>query len=162
MRNKNTCLYCAVFQLTNILNIFAILYKNNKRTMMKQISLRLLALGLIVTAWSCGSGGGPQGQLVGTTHKVTNLHGAPVGMTWVPSGVMHMGASDQDMRGANDVKNRTVQMIGFWMDATEITNAEYRQYVDWVRDSTAHSIIGDYKDLDDGRTRFEPRLAHRR
>jgi hypothetical protein len=28
--------------------------------MMKQISLRLLALGLIVTAWGCGGGGGPQ------------------------------------------------------------------------------------------------------
>jgi gliding motility-associated lipoprotein GldK len=61
-----------------------------------------------------------------------------------------MGASDQDLRSANDVKNRTVQMVGFWMDATEITNAEYRQYVDWVRDSTAHSVLGDYKDLDDG------------
>ncbi len=117
---------------------------------MKQISLRLLALGLIVTAWGCGGGGGPQGQLVGTTHKVAGIQSAPVGMTWVPSGVMHMGASDQDLRSANDVKNRTVQMVGFWMDATEITNAEYRQYVDWVRDSTAHSVLGDYKDLDDG------------
>lgn len=63
---------------------------------------------------------------------------------------MHMGASDQDIRNANDVKNRTVQMIGFFMDATEVTNSEYRQYVDWVRDSTAHSILGDFKDLPDG------------
>ncbi len=116
---------------------------------MKQISLRLLALGLIVTAWGCG-GGGPQGQLVGKPGKVNGLQSAPVGMTWVPSGVMHMGASDQDIRNANDVKNRTIQMVGFYMDATEVTNAEYRQYIDWVKDSTAHSLIGDYKDADDG------------
>lgn len=119
--------------------------------MIKQFSLRLLALGLIATSWGCGgSAGGPQGQVVGNTIKVNNVVSAPVGMTWVPSGVMHMGASDQDVRNANDVKNRTVQMQGFYMDATEITNAEYRQYVNWVRDSTTHSILGDYKDLDDG------------
>jgi sulfatase modifying factor 1 len=118
--------------------------------MMKQFSLRLFALGLVVTAWGCGGGGGNTGQVVGHTNKVNGTTPAPVGMTWVPSGVMHMGASDQDMRSANDVKNRTVQMIGFFMDATEVTNAEYRQYVNWVRDSTAHSIIGDYKDNDDG------------
>ncbi len=119
--------------------------------MIKQFSLRLFALGLIVTAWGCGGGGtASNGQLVGTTHKTNTNVPTPVGMTWVPSGVMHMGASDQDMRNANDVKNRTVQMFGFYMDATEITNSEYRQYVDWVRDSTAHSILGDFKDLPDG------------
>lgn len=120
--------------------------------MIKQFSLRLLALGLIATSFGCGGGstGGPQGQVVGSTNKVNNIVSAPVGMTWVPSGVMHMGASDQDVRNANDVKNRTVQMLGFYMDATEITNAEYRQYVNWVKDSTAHSVLGDYRDLDDG------------
>lgn len=119
--------------------------------MIKQFSLRLLALGMIATTWGCGGGvGGPQGQVVGSTIKVNNVVSVPVGMTWVPSGVMHMGASDQDIRNANDVKNRTVQMLGFYMDATEVTNAEYRQFVNWVKDSTAHSILGDYKDLDDG------------
>lgn len=116
---------------------------------MKQLSLRILALGIIITAWGCG-GGGPQGQVVGTTVRVNTATPTPVGMTWVPSGVMHMGASDQDVRSANDVKNRTVQMVGFYMDAHEITNAEYRQFVDWVRDSTAHTLIGNLKDNDDG------------
>lgn len=117
--------------------------------MMKQLSLRILALGIIISAWGCG-GGGPQGQVVGVTYKVNNPMTTPVGMTWVPSGVMHMGSSDQDLRSANDVKNRTVQMVGFFMDATEITNAEYRQFIEWVKDSTAHTLIGDLKDNDDG------------
>lgn len=118
--------------------------------MMKQTSLRLFALGVIAALASCGSGG-PSGQVVGTTNKINGAAvPTPVGMTWVPSGVMHMGASDQDVRNANDVKNRTVQMIGFFMDATEITNSEYRQYVDWVRDSTCHTVLGNLKDNEDG------------
>jgi len=115
--------------------------------MIRLYSLRLFALALIVTAWGCSSGGGPQGQLVGNTIRVNNTANTPIGMTWVPSGVMHMGASDQDMRGAYDIKNRTIQMIGFWMDATEITNAEYRQFTNWVKDSTAHAVLQHYKDV---------------
>jgi len=117
--------------------------------MIREFSLRLLALACIVTTWGCSSGGGPQGQLVGSTIRVNNTSNTPIGMTWVPSGVMHMGASDQDIKGGYDVKNRTVQMIGFYMDATEITNAEYRQFTNYVRDSTAHSILQHYKEVGD-------------
>jgi Uncharacterized conserved protein len=126
--------------------------------MMKQLLSRLSAIVLIATAWSCGSGGGHAGQLTGSTIKVNGTIPVPYGMTWVPSGVMHMGASDQDVRSANDVKNRTVQMIGFYMDATEVTNSEYRQFVDWVRDSTAHSILGNYRDNDDGTQSIDWRI----
>ena len=31
------------------------------------------------------------------------------------------------------------------MDATEITNNEYRQFVDWVRDTIAHVLLGQVK-----------------
>ena len=31
---------------------------------------------------------------------------------------------------------RTVTVASFYMDETEITNSEYRQFVEWVRDST--------------------------
>jgi formylglycine-generating enzyme len=138
-----------LFDLTYFFNIFAFLYKTQKRIMIKQFSLRLLALGVIVTAWGC-AGNGPKGQVVGAKGRTFGRQTAPVGMTWVPSGVMHMGASDQDIKGANDVKNRTIQMVGFFMDATEVTNSEYRQYVNYVRDSTVHAILGDYRDNDDG------------
>ena len=29
------------------------------------------------------------------------------------------------------------------MDETEITNNEYRQFVNWVRDSIAHTLLGE-------------------
>ena len=33
------------------------------------------------------------------------------------------------------LEKRTLTMSSFWMDQTEITNNEYRQFVHWVRDS---------------------------
>jgi gliding motility-associated lipoprotein GldK len=36
------------------------------------------------------------------------------------------------------------------MDATEISNAEYRQFTNWVRDSMAHATLGDYVDDPNG------------
>ncbi len=121
--------------------------------MMKNISLKAVIFVIIVAAFGCN--GGPKGELVGAPSRLNHTGPAPAGMAWVPSGVMHMGASDQDMRTARDIKNRKVQMLGFWMDATEVTNAEYRQYVNWVRDSTAHSLMQNYIDLDDGSQRID-------
>jgi len=51
---------------------------------------------------------------------------------------------------AMDAPVRTFNISGFYMDATEITNAEYRQFTSWVRDSMAHVFLGDYKDNEDG------------
>jgi len=113
---------------------------------MKNIAFKILILAVVVSAWGCDSG--PRGELIGSPSRLNHTDPIPVGMEWIPSGVMHMGASDQDIRNANDVKNRVVQMIGFYMDATEVTNAEYRQYINYVKDSTAHSLIGNY--MDDG------------
>jgi formylglycine-generating enzyme required for sulfatase activity len=44
-----------------------------------------------------------------------------------------MGKSDDDVASIQDA-NKTVR--SFYMDETEITNSEYRQFVDWVKDST--------------------------
>jgi formylglycine-generating enzyme required for sulfatase activity len=32
--------------------------------------------------------------------------------------------------------NKTVTVRSFYMDETEITNSEYREFVEWVKDST--------------------------
>ena len=51
-----------------------------------------------------------------------------------------MGPSDQDITGAI-TPTRTVDLATFWMDDTEITNNEYRQFVYWVRDSVARELL---------------------
>ena len=45
-------------------------------------------------------------------------------------------------------RNKQVSINGFWMDATEITNNEYRQFVWWVRDSLAAKELGYGKETD--------------
>jgi len=66
----------------------------------------------------------------------------PPGMVYIPQGTFHMGPSDEDPAYAFSARNRSVSISGFWMDATEITNNEYRQFVFWVRDSVAARRLG--------------------
>lgn len=119
--------------------------KNNNNSSMKNFSLKISAVALVVLAASCGKSG-PGGQLVGSPTNMTYKAPVPLGMVYVPSGVLKMGASDEDIRGRNDALIRTTQMTGFYMDATEISNAEYRQFTGWVRDSIAHVQLGDFID----------------
>lgn len=74
----------------------------------------------------------------------------PFGMVFVPSGTFHMGPSDEDISASFTARNKQVSMNEFWMDATEITNNEYRQFVFWVRDSIAANILNYKKQAPDG------------
>ena len=74
----------------------------------------------------------------------------PPGMVYIPQGTFHMGPSDEDPAYAFSARNRSISISGFWMDATEITNNEYRQFVYWVRDSIAAKKLGYVKADGDG------------
>ncbi len=117
---------------------------------MKQFSLGIATVAMAMFAASCGQPTS-QGQVVGDySNRLNYKPPAPVGMVFIPSGVLKSGYSDQDIRNSLDAPVRTFNIMGFYMDATEITNAEYRQFTSWVRDSIAHVTLGDYKDNDDG------------
>jgi formylglycine-generating enzyme required for sulfatase activity len=52
-------------------------------------------------------------------------------MVWVPAGTFRMGASPDDgSAGYDEHPAHAVSVAGFWLDATEVTNAEYRRCVD--------------------------------
>ena len=74
----------------------------------------------------------------------------PLGMVYIPPGTFHMGSSDEDLSYAFTARNKQVSISGFWMDATEITNNEYRQFTNWVRDSIAAKLMGYIKVGADG------------
>ncbi len=112
---------------------------------MKKVSLKISALALLTLATSCGKSGSG-GQLVGEPTTLNYKPPVPLGMVYIPSGVLKIGASDEDVRAKNDAEIRTLQMTGYWMDATEISNADYRQFTNWVRDSMAHQQLGDFKE----------------
>src|SRR5688500_18786108 len=71
-------------------------------------------------------------------------------MVYIPQGTFHMGPSDEDPAYAFSSRNRSISISGVWMDATEITNNEYRQFVWWVRDSIAAKRLGYIKSGGDG------------
>lgn len=96
--------------------------------MKKYISL----IAVLALLSSCG--GGDRGQLVGAEGKKWNPE-KPYGMTLIPGGAFIMGKSDDDIAGQNNAPPKTVSVRSFYMDETEITNAEYRQFVNYVRDS---------------------------
>lgn len=111
----------------------------------------------IVSLASCsknnkGGGGGlpNDGQLHGVAPASKWTLPKPPGMVYVPSGTFHMGPSDEDINYAYTARNKQVSINGFWMDATEITNNEYRQFTNWVRDSIAAKEMGFIKQGKDG------------
>ena len=90
------------------------------------------------------------GQLHGIAPGSRYTLPKPSGMVYIPQGTFHMGPSDEDPAYAFSARNRNVSISGFWMDATEITNNEYRQFVYWVRDSVAARKLGYVKAGADG------------
>lgn len=120
------------------------------------LNMILLAFISILGA-SCGKsgnsakGGVPNdGQLHGVSLGKKYVLPRPPGMIYVPEGTFHMGPSDEDISYSFTSRNRQISIKGFWMDATEITNMEYRQFVWNVRDSIAATILGYKKASADG------------
>ncbi|WP_282016323.1 SUMF1/EgtB/PvdO family nonheme iron enzyme [Marinifilum flexuosum] len=103
----------------------------------------LTTLGVIVLLFlsSCGSRTG-NGELVGVGQRGKWFEPKPYGMVQIPRGSFTMGPNDQDVAWALNATTKTVSVESFWMDETEITNNEYRQFVYWVRDSIARQLLG--------------------
>jgi gliding motility-associated lipoprotein GldK len=97
---------------------------------------------IVITAFlsSCGKSGA-SGELVGVGANNFRSNEVPYGMVYIPSGTFVMGQTDQDITFGQLAQNKQVSVSAFFMDETEITNSEYRQFVNWVRDSIA---ITDY------------------
>ena len=56
---------------------------------------------------------------------------APHGMVWIPGGAFEQGAVDNDnMALAHEKPKHAVQISGFFMDITEVTNAQFAKFVE--------------------------------
>jgi gliding motility-associated lipoprotein GldK len=98
---------------------------------------------MIAFLTSCSSG--DKGELVGVKGKKWHPE-KPYGMTLVPGGAFTMGKSDDDLANVGDAPTKTVTVPAFYMDETEITNSEYRQFVEWVKDSTIRVRLAIFAD----------------
>ena len=100
----------------------------------------LFVLFLFIT--SCGTQ--ENGQLIGVLDRPSWKGINPYGMVYIPSGTLHIGPGDQDVTNTFVQRPKTISIQGFYMDDTEITNNEYRQFVYWVKDSLAHVYLDHY------------------
>ncbi|HLN71940.1 MAG: SUMF1/EgtB/PvdO family nonheme iron enzyme [Methylococcaceae bacterium] len=103
---------------------------------------RFLLIGLFCLAAlsSCNKGG--QGELISGQNRKPYYEPIPFGMKFIKQGSFNIGPSDQEVNQGNTAV-KTVSVPSFWMDDTEITNNEYRQFVYWVRDSIARQLLSE-------------------
>ncbi|WP_380932197.1 SUMF1/EgtB/PvdO family nonheme iron enzyme [Sphingobacterium suaedae] len=89
----------------------------------------LLTLTLVV--WGCSSSNNFYKAPKVSAFKGGKLP-APPGMVYIPSGtILFKGSLDSGNVGKN------VSLSAFFIDETEVTNKQYRQFVNWVADSIA-------------------------
>ncbi len=101
-------------------------------------------LGIAGTAlFVAGCGQQDTGDVIGVQGRRVWFHPQPYGMVYVPSGTFHTGQADQDIFSSYIQPNKQVTITAFWMDETEITNNEYRQFVHFVIDSIARYMVDD-------------------
>ncbi len=117
------------------------------RTRYNLVLISMLSLSVIACKKSKSSKSvpGDDGQVKGVAPSSKQSMNPPFAMVYVPPGTFHMGPSDEDINFTFTSRNRQVSIPGFWMDATEVTNNKYRQFVLWVRDSLAAKELGFYK-----------------
>ncbi|MBO0343114.1 MAG: gliding motility lipoprotein GldK [Bacteroidota bacterium] len=105
---------------------------------MRKLFFSSIALVFLLT--SCGSKSRSKGELVGVKGKKWHPE-KPYGMELIPRGAFVMGKADEDQAKVLNAPTRTVTVRSFYMDDTEITNSEYRQFVEWVKDSIVRTRL---------------------
>lgn len=119
-------------------------------------TLAILSVSLVSCFKGKTKGVLDNGQVMGVAPSFKQgMNGRPFGMVYVPPGMFHMGPSDEDVNYNFTSRNKAVSIAGFWMDKTEITNNQYRQFVYWVRDSLAAIQLGYMKTSPDGDTAID-------
>lgn len=95
-------------------------------------------VALTIALASCNK---PAGELVGARNPGNFKEANPYGMVFIKKGSFMMGANTQSavFEQPDNIMMATVE--AFWMDETEITNNEYMQFVNWVRDSIAMTYL---------------------
>lgn len=97
------------------------------------------ALVLVTLFTLVGCGASDNGELIGVQGRRPWFHPQPFGTVYIPTGTFHTGQSDEDIFHTFIAPNKQISVHAMWMDDTEITNNEYRQFVEYVKDSIARS-----------------------
>ena len=82
------------------------------------------------------------GEVTGVSGKAFT-EPTPYGMVMVKRGHLHMGIDKPDSLWGRPTPVRDISVEGFWMDEREVTNSQYRQFVNYVRDSILRERLAD-------------------
>ncbi len=100
-----------------------------RNTLLVGLSSLILAFALSGCGLFSGSTG-RNGELTGVVDRPGWDQPLPYGMILVPPGTYHMGQNNQDVPNSRIANQRQITISAFYMDETEITNNEYRQFTD--------------------------------
>jgi gliding motility-associated lipoprotein GldK len=103
---------------------------------------KFIAFAAIITLLVSCSSSSDKGELIGVKGKKWHPE-KPFGTVLIPGGAFIMGRSSDDAANTQDANTKTVTVRSFYMDETEISNREYRQFVEWVKDSTIRVNLAD-------------------
>ncbi len=129
--------------LQEVLDFYNFESQSFKLTYIRRYCMKkLLIFGSLASLLSgCANFG--NGELTGVQNRPFFEEVQPMGMQFCRSGSYQMGPNDQDVTWAMTAEQKTVSVKAFWIDQTEITNNEYRQFVYWVKDSIALKLLGE-------------------
>jgi sulfatase modifying factor 1 len=61
--------------------------------------------------------------------RLLHRHSSPPGMIWIPGGEFTMG-TDSELGWPDEKPAHRVHVNGFWMDETDVTNAQFQKFVE--------------------------------
>ena len=102
-----------------------------------------LSLSLISCFGSKVSFGTAQGGEVTGVHGSAVNEPAPFGMVLIQRGSIKVGDEANDTLWGTGAPSKDISVDAFWMDEAEVSNAKYRQFVFWVRDSIIRERLAD-------------------
>ena len=106
------------------------------------LSMIAVTAGTLVTSCSKSLSGGGGGEVTGVRGRAWN-EPQPYGMVLIKRGSMEMGAQKQDSLWGDLPSAKGISVDAFWMDEKEVSNAVYRQFVYYVRDSIIRERLAD-------------------
>ena len=106
--------------------------------------MRKIVAFALITMFIYGCVSYDLGNLTGIRTKVKRRAEKPLGMVLIPDGAVTVSNSDPI---DNTVTKKTVSVGAFYMDATEITNREYKQFINWVKDSIVRAKLAEQAEI---------------
>lgn len=132
----------------------------NFKKPMRRIFFIILATSMFVSCSkiknmtkSRGTSGKPdtRGEIIPKESSKSFVAERPYGMVAIPGGSFVMGNADMDFTMTPEkAPLKTVTVSSFFMDEAEVTNAEYRVFINYVRDSIVRTLLAESDSGEEG------------